>query len=132
MDNNQPYTYMDAGFNQFFERSPQTFLANDRLNAMTSPFIQQIDENGYLFSPFSDTTSQTMDAVLQQQPISADNIQGGTLASDNGNLLIDLTNGNVQYNDGAQQLLNIGGVNPQGTPNSLTVNNAQGQQILGS
>lgn len=132
MDPQIDTSYTGSGFNMFMERSPQTFLANDRLNAMTSPFIQQTDENGYLFSPFSDMTSQTMDAVMQQQPISADNIQGGRLTSDNGNLTIDMNQGQISYNDGAQTLFDLGGVNSKGTDNSLSINNSQGVSLLSS
>lgn len=123
-------TYEDSGFNMFLERSPQTFLANDTLNNYASPFLSQVANNGVLFDPFADFTQQTMQAVLPS--ISGDNIQNGIIQSANGNLTIDLNNGTLNYNDGAVNLFNLGGQGTQGTPNSLTATNAQGQTILSS
>ena len=134
MDNqaqpNQPYTYEQSGFNIFFERSPRTYNASDLMNNLISPFIESVVDNSIIYDPFSDTQSQNLNQSSQQ--ISADQIQGGTLTSNNGNLSIDLSQGQINYNDGAQQLLDIGGTNNAGTPNSLTITNAQGQNIVSS
>ena len=136
MDNfNQPQqqrdmTYEDVGFNQFLERSPQTFIANDRLNSYTSPFISQVSNNGILFDPFSDFTSQTLNTVMQ--PVSANNIQGGILQSNNGNLQIDLNNGTLNYSNGATDLFNLGGQSNTGATDSVTATNSVGNTILSS
>ena len=134
MDNqaqpNQPYTYEQSGFNIFFERSPRTYNASDLMNNLISPFIESVVDNSIIYDPFSDTQSQNLNQSSQQ--ISADQIQGGTLTSNNGNLSIDLSQGQINYNDGAQQLLDIGGTNAQGTPNSLTINSSGGQNIISS
>lgn len=130
MNPNQIPSYETAGFNQFMERNPQTFMANEQLDSYTSPFISQVVNNGLLFDPFSDFSSQTIQSLLQ--PVSADNVQGGVLQSNNGNLTIDLNNGTLNYSDGAANLFNLGGTNTTGTQNSLTAQNAQGQTILSS
>jgi len=126
-NNNQQsaQSWDQTGFNQFLERSPQSYLANNQLNSYTSPFIEQISNNGYMFDPFSDTTSQSIQSMMQ--PISASQIQGGTLQSNNGNLQMNLDQGTLTYNDGITQLLNVGGASPNGTPNSVTIANQNGQ-----
>lgn len=128
--NPQPYTYESAGFNAFLQRNPRTYTANDTINNQASPFIESVVDNAIIYDPFTDTQSQNLNQA--SQPISADQIQGGTLTSSNGNLSIDLTSGQLNYSDGAVNLLNVGGTNNNGTPNSLTAQNAQGQTILSS
>lgn len=120
-----PPTWQTSGFNKFLERSPQSYLANELLDSFTSPFIEQISNNGYMFDPFADTTSQSIQSMMQ--PISASQIQGGTLQSSNGNLQMNLDQGTLTYTDGAQQLLNVGGISSNGTPNSVTINSQNGQ-----
>lgn len=127
---NAAQDYTQTGFNVFMERSPQSYLANQMLDGYTSPFIEQVSQNGYTFDPFSDTTSQTTQSMLQ--PISGDQIQGGVIQSNNGNLQLDLNNNILTYNDGITNLLNVGGSNSQGTPNSLTINNLAGNPIVSS
>ncbi len=126
----QPVTYDQIGFNPFFERSPRTYNASDSMNNLVSPFIESVVDNAILYDPFSDTMSQNN--TQSSQSISADQVQGGTLTSNNGNLSVDLTSGTITYSDGVQSLLNVGGTNNQGTPNSLTITNSQGQNIVSS
>jgi len=130
MNPQEPQGYERLGFNRFLERTPQVFNANDTINESISPFLSQISENGIIFDPFSDFTNQTMQALLPA--ISANNVQGGVIQSNNGNLQIDLNNGTLNYNDGVQNLLNVGGTNTQGTPQSLTATDSLGNTILTS
>ncbi len=126
----QPINWETSGYNPFMERSPRTFNANELLNNLISPFIESIVDNAIIYDPFTDTQSQNLNGA--SQPISADQISGGMLTSNNENLTIDMNSGQINFNDGVQNLLNIGGTNSQGTDNSLTINNAQGQTILSS
>lgn len=127
---NQPYSYEDSGFNLFFERNPRTYNANDQLNAQISPFIESIVDNAIIYDPFQDTQSQNLNQASQQ--ISADQISGGVLTSNNGNLSMNLNTGELSYSDGAQQLLDVGGINSQGTPNSLTITSSTGNNLVSS
>lgn len=93
----QQQNYRQLGFNIFMERQPSTYLANDQLNQMVSPFIADVDENGFLFSPFTDFSQISQS---QQQPTSASDIQGGALNSSQGGMSIDLTQGNINFTNG--------------------------------
>ena len=90
----QQPSYRDIGFTQFLERQPSTYIANEQLQSYVSPFVAQVDESGFLFSPFTDTSQLTS---IQQTPTSANSIQGGQLTSNNGNLTVDLTSGNINF-----------------------------------
>lgn len=125
-----PYSYTEAGYNPFFERDPRTYNASPKINSQNSPFIMSIVDNAIIYDPFTDMASQNNNPATQTTSGSA--IQGGVLQSDNGNLQIDLTNGTINYSDGITNLLNLGGANAQGTPNSLTVQNSAGSTILSS
>jgi hypothetical protein len=124
----QTPSYRDIGFNPFLERQPSTYIANDQLQSYISPFIAQADESGFLFSPFTDTSQL---AQIQQQPTDASNLTG-TIASQNGNLQIDLTTGEIAFSDGALTSLNVGGAGTDGTTNSITATDSQGNTILSS
>lgn len=128
--NNEPYSWEQGGFNLFMERSPRSYCANPLIDSQISPFIESVVDNAIIYDPMTDTQSQNLNQASQQ--VSADQISGGVLQSDNGNLNIDLNSGTLQYTDGIQTLLNVGGANLQGTQNSLTINDANGQQLLGS
>lgn len=121
----QPYSYEEAGFNPFMERSPRTYYANPRIEAQASPFIESVVDNSIIYDPFTDTQSQNLNAT--NQTTSGDALSGGTLTSDNGNLSIDLSQGAITYTDGLTQLLNIGGAS-----NNVQVQNAAGNTILNS
>lgn len=125
----QSPTYKDLGFTAFLERQPSTYIANSQLQSYISPFVAQADESGFLFSPFTDTSQLT---PIQQAPTSANTISGGVLQSQNGNLSIDLTNGEIAFSNGAETSLSIGGQGTDGTPNSITATNSQGDTILSS
>lgn len=126
----QPYSYIDSGYNPFMERSPRTYNANDTINGQSSPFIESVVDNAIIYDPFADLASQNLSPATQQ--VSGDAVQGGTIKSSNGNLQIDLSNGTLNYNDGVTNLLSIGGNSADGTPNSLTAENISGQTILSS
>lgn len=121
----QPYSYSEAGFNPFMERSPRTYYANERIEAQASPFIESVVDNSIIYDPFTDTQSQNLNSATQTT--SGDAVSGGSLTSDNGNLNINLTQGSITYTDGLTQLLNIGGAN-----NNVQVQNASGDTILNS
>jgi len=64
---------------------------------------------------------------LLQFGVPANNVVGGVMQSINGNLRIDLNQGQILYNDGVVDLLNVGGQN-----NAITISNDQSSSILTS
>src|SRR5438128_1037696 len=118
MDQQRPPTYLDLGFNEFFQRVPQK---NE---------INPYDYRG--FYEWEDYAGQgSIDQVTQQdastmfQGIPADKISGGTLQSQDGSLLIDLDQGTINYNDGAVDLFSLGGQNK-----NLTIYNSNNTNLL--
>ncbi|MGH2612138.1 MAG: hypothetical protein ACRDFB_03705 [Rhabdochlamydiaceae bacterium] len=91
----QTPTYKDIGFNAFMERQPSTYNANGQLNSLISPFISEVDESGYLFTPFTDMTQ-----VNQGAQISGNQVSGGQTSSNSGGMTIDLTAGNINFTNG--------------------------------
>jgi hypothetical protein len=94
----QTPSYRDIGFTSFLERQPSTYLANGQLQSYISPFIGEVDESGFLFTPFTDTSQLTPN---QQTPISGQQVQNGIISSNDGSMNVDLINGNINFTNGA-------------------------------
>jgi hypothetical protein len=86
------------------------------------------DEN---FTRIDSDSQQEQDQEYQAELLSygipANNIVGGVMQSQNGNLQIDLNQGAITYNDGTTNLLQVGGQN-----NSVQIQNANASTILSS
>ncbi len=106
----QDGTYLDRGFNQFFQRIP-------------------VNQGPYNWNDYAANNSlpqvTTQDASTMFQGIPADKITGGVLQSRNGNLKLNLDDGTLVYNDGVVDLLAIGGED-----NNLTIKNSSNINIL--
>lgn len=121
MDNNtEPITYLSLGFNEFFNRVPQ-----------------KSDKNPYDYRGFYEwedyATQGSIPQVTQQdaatmfQGIPGNTISGGLIQSQDGALSINLDQGGITYNDGAVDLLSIGGANK-----NVNINNSSNSSILSS
>lgn len=120
MDQQQPPTYLDLGFDPFFRRIPQ-----------------KSDKNPYDYKGFYEwedyATMGSIPQVTQQdaatmfQGIPGSNISGGLIQSQDGALQINLDQGGITYNDGAVNLFSLGGQDK-----NLTINNSSNTSILNS
>jgi hypothetical protein len=93
----QTPTYRDIGFTQFLERQPSTYVASAQLQSYVSPFVGEVDESGFLFTPFTD-----MNQINDNAQITGNQVQNGSIASNDGSMQVDLINGNINFNNGAQ------------------------------
>jgi hypothetical protein len=93
----QTPSYRDIGFSGFLERQPSTYMANDQLQSYASPFVAEVDESGFLFTPFTD-----MNSVNQSTVVSGQQVQGGQISSNDASMQVDLINGNINFTNGAQ------------------------------
>ena len=91
----QTPTYRDVGFTPFLERQPSTYIANEQLQSLISPFLAEVDESGFLFTPFTDMNQVNNNAVISGQQV-----QGGVISSNNGQANVDLINGNINFSNG--------------------------------
>lgn len=123
----QPESYLSHGFTPFLERDPRAYGTNPILEQLNSPFQQQSLTQGYSYDPFIDQNMAPSNTT-----ISGNDVQGGVLTSNDGQLVIDLNASTINYSDNATTLLNVGGTNAAGTTNSLTINNAAGTPIVSS
>lgn len=119
MQDQQQDSYLERGFNAFFNRVPQ--------KSDTNPYDYRgfYDWEDYAVSGIPQVDAQ--DAATMFQSISANTITEGVLQSANGRLQIDLNQGSLSYNDGAVDLLRLGGQD-----NNLTINNSSNTSILSS
>lgn len=115
----QQPTYLDLGFNAFFQRVPQ--------KDETNPYDYRgfYDWEDYAANGIQQVDQQ--DAATMFQGISGNSITEGVLQSPNGRLQIDLNQGSINYNDGAVNLFSLGGQD-----NNLTINNSSNTSILNS
>ena len=110
----QTPTYRDVGFTPFLERQPSTYIANEQLQSLISPFLAEVDESGFLFTPFTDMNQVNNNAVISGQQV-----QGGQTASNNGNMVIDYTQGSINFqNNVTSTILDVNGVSTTPLPST--------------
>src|SRR5947207_10973852 len=105
----QAVSYIDIGYDRFFKKQ------------IAAPGSTQGDDAS-LANLYSQGGSTPDNSLLQQIP--ANNVVGGVMQSNGGNMSIDLNNGIFNYTDGVQTLLSIDPVN------GLQINNNQGQSLV--